>query len=150
MTVAFKIGNVASEVGSEDFLHSFFSTISFHLEPKGWGSRFPELMNELYQGRLDPSKAGKVLGDVNTIKTELSAIAPDRVVWDIEDISAKPPWGDYVDGSVTDLSNYFITSTNRDLLGLLIECLEYQIESGQELTLETGSWMSSQAGKTRR
>ena len=40
-------------VGSGDFLHSFFSTVAYNLEDKRWGSRFPHLMNELYQGKLN-------------------------------------------------------------------------------------------------
>lgn len=137
MTIGFQINNIFSEVGSGDFLHSFFSTISFHLEPNGWGTRFPELMNELYQGHLSPGKAQKALADALAIKRALQAIPPERVVWDIENIGAKPPWGDYVDESVTDLSNYHITSTNKVVMDLLIEMLEYQTQCKKPLTIET-------------
>ena len=40
------------QVGNGDFMHAFFSTICYHLEGKHWGSKYPYLMNELYQGRL--------------------------------------------------------------------------------------------------
>jgi hypothetical protein len=136
MAVSLSIDNIHSIVGSGDFLHSFFSTISFHLEPKGWGSRFPELMNELYKGKLEPNKAQKALDDALVIKQELKALPPEKVVWEIENIGRKPPWKDYIDKSVTDLSNYHITSTNRVLMDLLIECLEYQVQTGKTLTIE--------------
>jgi len=135
MTVGFRIENSFKVVGSDDFLHSFFSTISFHLEPNGWGTQFPELMNELYQGKLDASSSKKALADAYMIKESLKALAPNKVVWHIENIGDKPPWGDKIDESVTDLSNYHITSTNRVLLDLLIECLEYQVKSGVTLTI---------------
>lgn len=137
MTIGFHIDNIFSEVGTGDFLHSFFSTISFHLEPNGWGTRFPELMNELYQGRLTPDKASKALADALTIKEQLKTFSPERVVWDIENIGAKPPWGDAIDASVTDLSNYHITSTGRVVMDLLIELLEYQVDCHKPLTVET-------------
>ena len=136
MSVSLSISNIHSIVGSSEILHSFFSTISFHLEPGGWGTRFPELMNELYKGRLDASKAEKALADARFIKDALKALPPERVVWDIEHIERKPPWGDKVGRSVTDLSNYHITSTNRVLMDVLIGCLEFQVESGEALTIE--------------
>lgn len=136
-TIGFQIDNIFSEIGSGDFLHSFFSTISFHLEPKGWGSRFPELMNQLYQGKLEPTKAKKALNDAQTIKEELKNLPSERVVWDIENIAVKPPWGDYVDKSVTSLANYHITSTDRVLMDLLIECLDFQTQCKKPLTIET-------------
>ncbi len=52
MGIGLNVGDFYYEIGSGDFLHSFFSTISFHLEPEGWGTKYPYLMNELYQGSL--------------------------------------------------------------------------------------------------
>jgi hypothetical protein len=137
MIVGFHIGNSFSEIGSGDFLHSFFSTISFHLEPNGWGTRFPWLMNELYQGELKYDKSGSALIDAMLIKEELKACSPSKVVWDFDNPVSKPPWGDYADKAVTDLSNYHITSTDRVLMDLLIECLTYQTECKKPLTIKT-------------
>ncbi|MBA4398137.1 MAG: hypothetical protein C0394_12250 [Syntrophus sp. (in: bacteria)] len=136
MTIGFKIGNVFNEIGTSDFLHSFFSTISFNLEPKGWGSRFPELMNQLYKGKLDVAQAKKALADARIIKTELAGLKPEKIIWDIEHLEKKPPWGKRIDKSVTSLANYHITTTSRVLMDLLIECLEYEVESGKLLTVE--------------
>lgn len=135
MAVSFKVGNHYREVGSGDFLHSFFSTISFHLEPNGWGSRFPELMNELYQGQLASAKADKVLTDVLTIREELKAFPPERVVWDIEDISLAPPWGNNISDRITDLSNYYVTNDGKDLFDVLIASLEDLKSEGGDLTI---------------
>jgi 2,3-bisphosphoglycerate-dependent phosphoglycerate mutase len=93
MGVGFRVGSIVDEIGSHDFLHAFFSTISYHLEPRGWGTQFPELMNELYQGALDQRKATKVSDDLLKIREELKAHGPHEVVWDIENLDAKPPWG---------------------------------------------------------
>ncbi|MBL8867522.1 MAG: immunity 70 family protein [Planctomycetia bacterium] len=137
MAVGFKVGNIIDEVGTHDFLHAFFSTMSYHLEPNGWGSRYPELMNELYQGKLDSSKAWKVLKDVEAIRLELKRHLPREVVWDIEDINKVPPWGNELSSEITDLSNYFVTSTGRDLFGVLIECLTASAGDGDDVTIES-------------
>jgi hypothetical protein len=130
------VGNVAREVGTQDLLHAFFSTISYHLEPGGWGSRYPELMNELYQGRLDAPKAAKVLNDVLSIREQLKGFRPDEVVWDIENRNAGPPWGDDIGPNVTDLSNYFLTSNGRYLFDVLVDCLQALQQKGGCLTIE--------------
>lgn len=136
MIVGFHISNSFSEIGTGDFLHSFFSTISYHLEPKGWGTRFPELMHDLYQGELKPDNCGNALVDAKLIKEELKVLSPDKIIWDIDEPAMMPPWGDYIDESVTDLSNYHITSTDRVLVDLLIECLVYQAECKKPLTIK--------------
>ena len=48
MAVGFFFDCFYYEVGHVDFLHSFFSTISYHLEPNGWGTKYPKLLNDLY------------------------------------------------------------------------------------------------------
>jgi hypothetical protein len=58
------VGNTMWTGGEDFWLHSFFSTIAYQLEPEGWGSRFPALMNELYAGRragdrVPDARAGK-------------------------------------------------------------------------------------------
>jgi 2,3-bisphosphoglycerate-dependent phosphoglycerate mutase len=135
MIVGLKIGNVFNEIGTGDFLHSFFSTISFHLEPNGWGTRFPELLQELYQGKLEPAHAKAALADAQTIKSKLAELAPAKVIWDIADLKKKAPWGKRIDKSVTSLANFHITTTGRVLMDLLVDCLEYQVESGKVLTI---------------
>lgn len=136
MTVGFQVGRIIDEVGTDDFLHAFFSTISYHLEPKGWGSEYPELMRKLYQGKLSARFAAKVHLDVQSIREKLKAFPPDQVVWDIENLNAKPPWGDNISSEITDLSNYFVTSTGRDLFEVLLECLEALRKEGGALTIE--------------
>jgi 2,3-bisphosphoglycerate-dependent phosphoglycerate mutase len=124
MAIGIRVGGIIDEIGTSDFLHAFFSTISVHLEPQGWGSRYPELMKQFYSGTLRHEDAGKVLEDLHAIREQLKAFAPSQVVWDIEKPTAKPPWGDNISPDITDLSNYFVTSAGRDLFEVLIECLE--------------------------
>jgi immunity protein 70 of polymorphic toxin system len=137
MEVGFQVGRVFDVIGTPDFLHAFFSTISFHLEPEGWGTRYPELMRQLYRGTLDVQHAAKVLQDVLEIREQLRSFPPSAVIWDIEDLDARPPWGDEISDDITDLSNYFVTSTGRDVFKVLIDCLEGLIELGGSMTIAT-------------
>ena len=52
MAVGVTVGSITDELGAASFVHAFFSTISAHCEPDGWGTSFPHLLNALYQGRL--------------------------------------------------------------------------------------------------
>ena len=54
--VGFKVGCIWYEIGAASFLHSFFSTVAYNLEGGNWGTRFPVIMNELYQGKLTNAK----------------------------------------------------------------------------------------------
>ncbi len=136
MGVGLKVGSVVTEVGTSDFLYSFFSTVGYHLEKGDWGSRFPEIMNELYQGKLRHQNAQKVVDDLRRIRDELSAFRPDAVIWDIEDLSAAPPWGDNISDSITSLANYFVTSGGKDLFDVLIECFEYSAQHDADVTIK--------------
>ena len=135
MSVGVTVGEEYWEVGSPDFLFAFFSTISHHLEPEGWGSAYPELMNQLYQGGLDEGQAQKVLADLNQIKERLRAFKPSELIWNIRDLTAKPPWSDNVHPSITSLATYFVTSDGRDLFDVLIEALDTLVRKGGSLRI---------------
>ena len=136
MGVGIRVGGVIDELGAGSFLQAFFSTISHRLEPSGWGTRFPLLMNRLYQGHLAAADAEAAVAELRQAADELRGFTPDQVVWDIENLSARPPWGDNIADTITDLSNYFITSTGRDLIGTLMEALEKARKTGQDAVIE--------------
>ncbi len=124
MAVGIKVGCITDEIGTPDFFHAFFSTVSANLEVNGWGTRFPILMGKLYQGRLEPNFADIAIMELRQIQRELCCLTPDKVVWDIESRSKLPPWGQEISPDIRSLGDYFITSTGRDLISTLIEALE--------------------------
>lgn len=137
MTVGLKLGSITDEVGTGDFLHSFFSTISGNLETDGWGTRFPVMLNGLYQGELQQKDAASALAELATVEKELARLPPGKVIWDIEDRSKAPPWGVKISSDITDLSNYFVTSTGRELIPMIRECLEELRDVGGVLKVVT-------------
>ncbi len=137
MAVGFKVKFYWYQIGHGDFLHSFFSTVAYNLENGKWGSRFPVIMNELYQGKLECKNIDKALAELNTIKKELQVFSPEKVVWDIEDLSKQPPWGNDISKDITDLSNYFVTSDGNDFLTVFSRVLEKAKEVNAEIEIKS-------------
>ena len=124
MTVGIELGSITDEIGAASFFNAFFSTISGNLEPDGWGSRFPIIMNKLYSGVVSQSDSVKALSELEVIKSELATLSAYKIIWDIKDYKKMPPWESNISADITDLSNYFVTSTGRDLISSLKEILE--------------------------
>ncbi len=134
---AFTVKYYMYTIGTADFLHSFFSTVCGRLENGKWGSRFPHLMNELYQGVLPVKHLAAGTEELSQIKQELAQFAPDQVIWDIDDRSLTPPWGDNISEDITDLSNYFVTSEGEDFLSVFAAALDKARELNVPLTIRT-------------
>ena len=58
-------------------------------------------------------------------------------IWDIEDLSKQPPWGNNISEEITDLSNYFVTSEGEDLITLFRHALEKARELKTSLKIDT-------------
>lgn len=136
MAVGFKVEFFWYQIGTGDFLHSFFSTIAYNLENKNWGSRFPVIMNELYQGKMNVENVDKAITELEIIKKELKKYPPQKVVWDIDDLSKQSPWIDNISKDITDLSNYFVTSDGADFLTIFLHALEKSKQMNCDLEIK--------------
>ena len=134
---AFTVKYYMYTIGTADFLHSFFSTVCGRLENGTWGSRYPYLMNELYQGMLSAEHLAAGAEELVQIKKNLARFAPYQVIWDIDDRSLTPPWGDNIREDITDLSNYFVTSEGEDFLAVSSAALDKARELNVPLTIRT-------------
>ena len=124
-------------IGTSDFLYAFFSTVCGRLENGNWGSRFPYLMNELYQGSLSVEHLSAGAKELAQIKQELAQFTPDQVIWNIDDLTQQPPWGDDISEDVTDLSNYFYTSGGSDFLTMFSDALTKAQQLKMPLCIKT-------------
>ncbi len=124
MGVSLNVDFLCYELGSSDFLHAFFSTIAYHLEPQGWGTQYPVTMKELYRGRLSWKSVPGAKAELSAIRKRLEDCSPDTVVWDIEDPCKPPPWGTNISSHITSLANYFVTSDGRDLFNVMFVALD--------------------------
>lgn len=133
----FTVGFYWLQIGTGDFLHSFFSTVALRLENGLWGSKYPVIMNELYQGELPANKTDLAIDELIQIKEGLRGLSSEQVVWDIEDLSKQPPWGNKISPDITDLSSYFVTSDGEDFIGVLERALKTAAEEGDALKIES-------------
>ncbi|WP_320965473.1 immunity 70 family protein [Enterocloster bolteae] len=122
--VGFNVKYYWYQIGSGDFLFSFFSTVAYNLENEKWGSKFPVIMNELYNGELKNTSIPMAIKELESIKQGLEKLPPDQVIWDIENLAAQPPWGTNISSDITNLSNYFVTSDGEDFITIFSHALE--------------------------
>ena len=125
------------QIGTGDFFHSFFSTIAFNLEGGSWGSRFPVFMKDFYDGELKNARITEALSELDVITEELKKLPPDKVIWDIEDISKQPPWGSNISTDITDLSNYFVTSDGEDLITTIRDAFEMGLQINEDVHISS-------------
>lgn len=111
------------QIGTGDFLHGFFSTVCGNLENGTWGSRFPRLMKELYQGSLPAAHVDEATRELNTIQEELRCLPVSRLIWDIKNRSAQPPWGDKISPDIHNLAEYFVTNEGDDFITIFFAAL---------------------------
>lgn len=93
-------------------------------------------MKELYSGKLKSENLSKAIKETNEIREKLKMFLPSEAVWDIEDLSKQPPWGDNISSEITDLSNYFVTSDGKDMFEVLLYALNEALEEGVDLEIK--------------
>jgi 2,3-bisphosphoglycerate-dependent phosphoglycerate mutase len=136
MSIAIHAGSRSYELGSVAFLKAFFSTVYVVAERRAWGAVFPTLMNQLYQGRVEPEQLSALAREVGALRATLARHSPSEIVWDFETPSAQPPWGTNIASSITSLANYFVTSSGNDLLGVLEQACSEAARRRVALSLE--------------
>lgn len=135
MNVGIAVDCFYYELGHSDFVHSFFSTISFHLEQEGWATKYPLLMNDLYNAKLQWKDISFAKANLKEIEQELSILLPDQVVWNLDDLLQNPPWGDTISSQVTSLAHYFATADGKTFFEVLRAAMEVAEEEKCDLQL---------------
>ncbi|WP_308921490.1 Imm70 family immunity protein [Janthinobacterium sp. J1-1] len=135
MTIAFRHGAVITEIGINVVLHSLLSTVAVRLEGGEWGARFPLIMIKLYQGRLDAPDADTALLELRQIRAGLATLAPAELIWDFNDLSRQPPWGDAVAPRTTSMADYHTTNASRNLLDEMLACVTALKDGGGVLEI---------------
>ncbi len=136
MGVHLRTNQFIYEVGSKDFLISFFDTIEIRLARSWFGKKYPTILNEFYNGKLTVKNLEKAEKELKDIRERLKKFEPSKVVWDKTDLSKQPPWGDDISSDITDLSNYFVTSDGEDLFEVIFEAIGKAKEENSELIIE--------------
>jgi 2,3-bisphosphoglycerate-dependent phosphoglycerate mutase len=101
-------------------LHALFATANAHLEPSGWGSRYPLLMTDLYQGELAAADADAALTELRDLRLNLVGLDPAGVVWDLDEPGEPVP---ALPADALDLTQCFHATDGRLLLDVLRSAL---------------------------
>ena len=105
--------HVMSGIGYGDFVYSFFSTVSYHLEGRGnWGKRFPRLLLDLCDGGLVKNEnIDELESELKIIYSEFQKMPLSDAIYDLEDLR-KPMPKDLLptaDENVTNLAQLWVT-----------------------------------------
>jgi hypothetical protein len=133
--IVFQVDFLWYPLGSEEVVHSLFSTISYNLEPNGWGTKFPILMHNLYSGRVEIADINKAQDEYNIIKEHIKNIPTRSVVFDISDVTLEDTY--LVDNrSRKNVYEYFQIDKNASFIDALGKAIERAIELNQPLRLK--------------
>lgn len=110
------------EVGSSNFLYSFFSTIYCKVLPDT--AALPAI-KFLKEGIISSAECEPCAKSFEYIRTKLSTFPPSEVVWNKDDLKQQPPWGNHISSHITSLGNYFVTADGQDLIDALVALLRY-------------------------
>jgi hypothetical protein len=73
-------------------------------------------------------KLPSALKELAVIRHELMRYPTTAIIWDIEDRSKAPPWGNRIAPTITSVGNYFVSSTGQDFFDLLNETLQHALK----------------------
>ena len=130
------------EFGDSDLLHSFFSSICYHLESSNWGSEYEYMLKKFYYDKLNAEEIQYAINEVINIRLKFKELSPLNIIWDIEDTSKKPPNSYLLKIKAVDLSECFISKRGKNIFDILLETFEFcnrkkfsiKIQSESELT----------------
>ena len=122
----------------DDVLEALFATISYRLEPNGWASRFPTVLDRLHEGRLDVASADAALSELELISAELKKLPADRVVWSMRDLARKDDSRHPVRRDARNAYEYFIARDGRPILACLVDAVRVARASGEPVILASG------------
>ena len=111
------------DVGLSSNLFALYSTIVVNL-----GSKEKEIsmaVATLKNGNCDSKDCLLAARQFNLIRDYLSAVSPDKAVFDLTDLKKKGPWVDNLSPVVTSCANLFLTKDGDDLLFEIVSVLTY-------------------------
>lgn len=116
-------------------MEALFATISYRLEPDGWASRFPMLLDRLHEGRLDATSADQALAELDLVSAELRRLPVDRVVWSMHDLKKRDDAGEPVRRGAANAFEYFVAQDGRPILTCIAEMVQKSKQSGDATSL---------------
>ena len=93
-------------------------------------------MNDFYNNKLSWNDVKVARTNLIEIEQQLSKLSPEHIVWDIVDISKKPPWGETISPKVTNLANYFATADGETFIKVIFKSMGVAVEDKYDMKLK--------------
>lgn len=132
-----------SGLAPAEVIEALFATISYRLEPQGRATRFPNVIDSLYAGRLDSKDAPAALIELGHIEAGLKALPPDRAVWSFTDLRRIDDSDRPVNHAATNLYEYFIADDGELLVAHLRQAIQNSMLAKRNLTFKSRERKSS-------
>lgn len=123
LTVSTSDDELFVNVGSGDIWISLMSTVDIRL--KKCKKDISYAVNFLHSGECSAEDALETARQFNIIRDELSKFAPDKIVYDEDDLMKEAPWKDNISPTVTSCANFYTTADGNDLLFEIVNILTY-------------------------
>ena len=107
-------GNKYINIGSAEVWKSLCSTIFVLLDDEKDG--IMKARSFLENNKAEGVEGYEIARQFNLIRDKLSRFAPEKVIFDMNDMSVKAPWYGKLSPVVTSCANLFITADGEDLL----------------------------------
>ncbi|WP_081483467.1 Imm70 family immunity protein [Solibacillus sp. FSL W7-1472] len=69
------------------------------------------------------------------MEQKLSKHSQEHVIWDIDDLSQEPPWGDKISSKVTNLANYYATTDGKTFFEVIRTAMDMAEEDKCDLKI---------------
>jgi hypothetical protein len=109
------------KIAPDHVLRALFATISYRLEPDGWATRFPAVLDHLQQGSLDASRIDQALTELAQIEAELKSLPARRVVWSLDDLRVLNDSKQPVNHRAQNIFEYFVARDGTPVVNKLRE-----------------------------
>ena len=123
MIIVSSDGNRIVEIGNSDIWISLCSTIAVRLNYNE--EDIPLVLKFLRTGKCVAKEGNATARQFNLVRDELSKFAPDKVVYDIAEMTKEAPWGVNISDVITSCANFYTTSDGKDLLFEIVSILCY-------------------------
>lgn len=107
-------------LGNEDMVQAFFSTIAYRLENKTWGSIYPAIMNEFYKGKLEQEKINQAIEEIKDIKKKFSKLSVSQMILNIEESIEE----ETIKLNMINLDDWFVNNKGEKITDIILTVLK--------------------------
>ncbi len=119
--------------GTSDNWFSLVSTVDKRL--KHCSKDISTAIDFLHSGECCTKDALKTAEQFNIIRTELSKLEPNQIVYDANKPNEEAPWKNNISPTVTSCADFYTTADGKDLLSEIINILTYAGTNGVSVEL---------------